>query len=150
MSDTEKSGTEGSDPVKKIEPGEILQSLDNQVSGTQKAAGQELSPLQFVGFWLAVGVFSYIIAATAIIFYVSFWRMQLAPSPTPPVNSGDVEHYKQLVEAYKTSAEVYQQMAKAQVERATQLFQLVVASTILPAFTAILGYIFGSKRSTNP
>jgi len=24
---------------------------------------------------------------------------------------------------------------------------LVVASTILPAFTAILGYIFGSKRS---
>jgi uncharacterized membrane protein len=37
-------------------------------------------------------------------------------------------------------------MAKAQVERATQLFQLVVASTILPAFTAILGYIFGSKK----
>ncbi|MGD1214862.1 MAG: hypothetical protein ABR861_07730 [Terriglobales bacterium] len=50
------------------------------------------------------------------------------------------------MDTYKASADVYQQMAKAQVERATQLFQLVVASTILPAFTAILGYIFGSKK----
>jgi len=65
----------------------------------------------------------------------------------PPSASGDPDHYKQLVDAYKASSDVYQQMAKAQVERATQLFQLVVASTILPAFTAILGYIFGSKKS---
>jgi len=51
------------------------------------------------------------------------------------------------LDAYKQSVDVYQQMAKVQVERATQLFQLVVASTILPAFTAILGYIFGSRKS---
>jgi hypothetical protein len=82
-----------------------------------------------------------------VIFIVSFHSIQLPPSPMPPSSSADPEHYKQLVDAYKQSADVYQQMAKAQVDRAIQLFQLVVASTILPAFTAILGYIFGSKKS---
>jgi hypothetical protein len=82
-----------------------------------------------------------------VIFIVSFRCIQLPPLPMPPSNSADPDHYKQLVEAYKQSADVYQQMAKAQVDRAIQLFQLVVASTILPAFTAILGYIFGSKKS---
>ncbi len=66
----------------------------------------------------------------------------------PPAVSGDAEHYKQLVDAYKVSVDVYQGLAKEQVERATHLFQLVVASTILPAFTAILGYIFGSRKSS--
>ena len=85
--------------------------------------------------------------ASIAIFIVSFWLMSLPPVPAPPSMSGDTEHYKQLGDAYKQSADVYQQMAKAQVDRAIQLLQLVVASTILPAFTAILGYIFGSKKS---
>jgi uncharacterized membrane protein len=51
------------------------------------------------------------------------------------------------LDAHKEAVDIYQQMAKLQVERATQLFQLVVASTILPVFSAILGYIFGSKKS---
>ena len=97
--------------------------------------------------WLALAFFAYILIATGTIFFVSFRCVQLPPFPTPPINSGDPAQYKALVDAYKQSAEVYQQMAKLQVERATQLFQLVVASTILPVFSAILGYIFGSKKS---
>jgi|SRR5450755_3528419 hypothetical protein len=108
---------------------------------------EELPPLQRVGYKLALFVFSYIVVASIVIFIVSFRCVQLPPFPIPPSNSADPDHYKQLVDAYRQSADVYQQMAKAQVDRAIQLFQLVVASTILPAFTAILGYIFGSKKS---
>ena len=136
----EVSGTDGGG-LEKIQRNQILESLG---SG---ASGKELPPLQRVGYKLALFLFLYIVGASIVIFFVSFRCIQLPSFPAPPSASGDPEHYKQLVDAYKSSADVYQQMAKVQVERATQLFQLVVASTILPAFTAILGYIFGSKRS---
>lgn len=113
----------------------------------QKLRIRKLDPLQWVGLWLAIAFFVYIILASAAIFYVSFRWFQLPALPVPPSNSGDADQYKRLVDAYKQSNDIYQQMAKLQVERATQLFQLVVASTILPVFSAILGYIFGSKRS---
>lgn len=142
--------------VKRVEPGEIIQKgLDEQVSRAEagagrevaKALGQELDPLQKVGFRLALTFFGYILLASIAIFFVSFRCFQLPAFPTAPSNSGDPEQYKRLVDAYKQSSDIYQQMAKLQVERATQLFQLVVASTILPVFSAILGYIFGSKKS---
>ncbi len=112
-----------------------------------KAKGKELDPLQRVGLWLALAFFVYILVASGTIFLVSFRCFQLPAFPSPPSNPGDAEQYKRLVDAYKQSTDIYQQMAKLQVERATQLFQLVVASTILPVFSAILGYIFGSKKS---
>ena len=133
----------GEDNVQKVSRDDILKEVPSQ----GKEFGKEPTPLQKVGFKLAVSLFSYIVGASILIFFVSFRCIQLPPLPSPPVASGDADHYKQLVDAYKASSDVYQQMAKAQVERATQLFQLVVASTILPAFTAILGYIFGSKKS---
>jgi uncharacterized membrane protein len=120
---------------------EVQVNVDTQISG------RELQPLQRVGYKLALFVLGYMFIASITIFVVSFRYIQLPLLPAPPSSSGDAEHYKQLIDAYKTSADVYQQMAKVQVERATQLFQLVVASTILPAFTAILGYIFGSRKS---
>jgi len=129
-----------------VQPGEILQeALGTRASGL--AEGRQLEPLQRVGLWLALAFFAYILIATSTIFFVSFRCVRLPPFPTPPINSGDPAQYKALTDIYKQSAEVYQQMAKVQVERATQLFQLVVASTILPVFSAILGYIFGSKKS---
>ena len=127
--------------VQKIQATEILKEVPSL------GAFGSLPPLQRVGYKLALFVFLYIVGASIVIFIVSFRCLQLPPFPTPPSNSADAEHYKQLVDAYKQSADVYQQLAKAQVDRAIQLFQLVVASTILPAFTAILGYIFGSKKS---
>jgi hypothetical protein len=131
----------GEERVKKIQASDILKEVPSL-----EGFGA-VTPLQRVGYRLALFLFSYIVGASIVIFIVSFRCIQLPPFPMPPSNSADPDHYKQLVEAYKQSADVYQQMAKAQVERAIQLFQLVVASTILPAFTAILGYIFGSKKS---
>ena len=134
-----------------VQPGEILQmgleESPDEEHRKEKASAKELDPLQKVGFRLALTFFGYILAASIAIFFVSFRCIQLPPFPTPPSASTDPEHYKILADAYRQSADAYQQMAKLQVERATQLFQLVVASTILPVFSAILGYIFGSRKS---
>ncbi len=129
--------------VQKISRDDILK----EVPPPGKEFGEELTPLQKVGYKLALHLFFYIVGASILIFFVSFRWLQLPPSPLPPAVSADPDHYKLFADAYKASSDVYQQMAKAQVERATQLFQLVVASTLLPAFTAVLGYIFGSKKS---
>ena len=109
---------------------------------------RQLEPLQRVGLWLALAFFAYILVASGAIFYVSFYCVKLPPLPVPPTNFGDTEQYKTLVDIYRQAADAYQQLAKAQVERAVSLFQLVVASTILPVFSAILGYIFGSKKAS--
>ncbi|MGB6384782.1 MAG: hypothetical protein WBD25_14300 [Terriglobales bacterium] len=148
MKDEEVQHGAGSDHVEQVQPDEILQKgLGDRVLGLDKASGRVLEPLQRVGYRLALFVLGYIFIASIAIFIVSFYLVRLPPVPASPSSSGDAEHYKQFVDAYKESSEIYQQMAKAQVDRAIQLFQLVVASTILPAFTAILGYIFGSKKS---
>jgi hypothetical protein len=118
-----------------------------QINVDAPGSGREVTPLQRVGYKLALFVFFYIVGASILIFWVSFRCMQIPAFPAPPANFADADHYKRLVDAYKISADVYQALAKEQVERATHLFQLVVASTILPAFTAILGYIFGSRKS---
>jgi hypothetical protein len=154
------SGKEGrvdsrSDDLKTVNPNEVLGDLGKETVEPEAyvrelkdeaSTGKVLHPLQKVGFHLALLVFGYIVIASAVIFYVSFWRTQVPPLPLAP-SAVDPQHYKEQVEIYKASVDIYQLMMKAQVERATQLFQLVVASTILPAFAAILGYIFGSKRS---
>lgn len=132
----------GEESVKEIQASDILKGVPSL-----RGFGEEPTPLQKVGYKLARIVFLYIVGASIVIFIVSFRCIQLPPFPSPPSSSGDAEHYKVLVDAYKQSADIYQQIAKTQVDRAISLFQLVVASTILPAFTAILGYIFGSKKS---
>ena len=132
----------GDDGVKEIQASDILKQVPSR-----RDVGEEPTPLQRVGYKLALFVLAYMVCASAVIFVVSFRCIQLPPFPVPPASASDPEHYKQLVEVYKAHVEIYQQLAKIQVERATQLFQLVVASTMLPAFTAILGYIFGSKKS---
>jgi len=132
----------GDESVKEIQASDILKEVPSL-----RGFGEEPTPLQKVGYKLALFVFFYIVGASIVIFVISFRCMQLPAFPAPPATSADAERYKQLVDAYKISADVYQELAKAQVERATHLFQLVVASTILPAFTAILGYIFGSRKS---
>src|SRR6185437_16185901 len=142
MNELSKNDSDGDGGEKQtVKLDEILEA-----EPAKETTAQELHPLQKVGFKLAIWVFAYIIVASVIIFYVSFWRFQLPASPSAP-GASDPEHYKQQLDSYRMLLDAYQQTAKAQVERATQLFQLVVASTILPAFTAILGYIFASKKA---
>ena len=126
---------------------ERVQVPQDQILQEVRGAGARLEPLQRVGLWLALAFFVYLLIASGTIFLVSFHWLRIPDFPVPPSNPGDLEQYKRLLDAHKEAVDIYQQMAKLQVERATQLFQLVVASTILPVFSAILGYIFGSKKS---
>lgn len=153
MSEAQNKGGAGDGNIEKVQPREIFRvGLEEETGqkdgGKEKASAKELDPLQKVGFKLALTFFGYILVASIAIFFVSFRCLRLPAFPAAPSNSGDLEQYKRLVDAYKQSSDIYQQMAKLQVERATQLFQLVVASTILPVFSAILGYIFGAKKSS--
>ncbi|HKD83590.1 MAG TPA: hypothetical protein VKB58_02490 [Terriglobales bacterium] len=145
--DEAEIGGSGSKPAE-IRPDEILQKgLDEQPSAKDKAQAKILPPLQKVGYNLARYVFFYIVVASIVIFWVSFKSIQLPGFPQPPAFTGNSQQYKDAVETYKQAADVYQALAKMQSDRALQLFQLIVASTILPAFTAILGYIFGSRKN---
>ncbi|WP_218079440.1 hypothetical protein [Anthocerotibacter panamensis] len=41
---------------------------------------------------------------------------------------------------------LYERLNKIAMDRATQLFQTYVSASLLPIFTAILGYIFGARK----
>jgi hypothetical protein len=132
----------------RVLPEEVLKTGLGEGVGTGPE-GKVLAPLQRVGFWLAIMVFGYIVLASLAIFLVSFRGTPVVPLPSPPtgLSTESVAQYKTLVESYHQSVDAYQQLQKISLDRALGLFQLVIASTILPAFTAILGYIFGSRRA---
>ena len=105
-----------------------------------------LLPIQRVGFYLALCVFGYIVVASFMIYRVSF-RPTSCSAPQAPitVTVESLMGYKDATSAYKECLAVERDQLKSEVDRAVVLYQAIVASTILPAFTAILGYIFGSK-----
>jgi hypothetical protein len=59
-----------------------------------EGSGKEVTPLQRVGYKLALFVLGYIFVASIAIFIVSFYMDRLPPVPMPPAGSGsDAEHY---------------------------------------------------------
>ena len=112
-----------------------------------------VSILKYVGF-LGAGVI-------AIIFCVSFlgWNNQFSlpsppQSPIPPTSNEpeSIENYKNAIDQYQRSIDQYERLVniqnqnkKVQEERAISLFQAFIITGLLPTFTSILGYIFGSQ-----
>src|SRR3984957_11889418 len=56
----------------------------------EKLRIRELEPLQWVGLWLALAFFVYIILASGTIFFVSFRCIQLPPFPAPPATQPSI------------------------------------------------------------
>src|SRR5215470_9106892 len=106
-------------PVTRVSRSDILKQVPPLGS-----FGEELTPLQKLGFKLALTFFGYILIASIAIFWVSFGCIHLPPLPAPPTSSSDPTQYQKLVDIYKQTSDIYQQIGKSQVERATQLFQL--------------------------
>jgi hypothetical protein len=118
-------------PPQKDEVGaaEILGQTDQQVKVS------ELTATQKAGMYLAkgVGALIFLITVIAVLNYVWF-----APRmPTLPENAADA---KAVIENHKTVSEIY-------VAQSTRIFELIVSSALLPVFTAILGYIFGTNQA---
>jgi hypothetical protein len=97
-----------------------------------------LTGAQRAGLRLALGVGAVIAVLIGTIFGLSFYS--LPPTPHPPANAtpDSIARYKELVDIYKV-------LSETTLDRAIRLFQAMVASTLLPVFTGILGYIFGER-----
>jgi hypothetical protein len=95
--------------------------------------------LQRTGLLLAgsVGALASLVTLALIIKWVCY-----APSiPTIP-NDVDREKARVLIENYKL-------LQQATLEPFSTLFDSIVVKVLLPIFTSILGYIFGSRNSQN-
>lgn len=98
--------------------------------------------VQLIGFVLALILLAGILAASFVIGQLAFTSVTLPPvppSPSPPLTAEALDHYKALLDRYKDLSDL-------QVGRFTQVYQTVVVATLFPAFTAILGYIFGRSK----
>jgi len=93
--------------------------------------------LQKTGLLLAAGVGS--LACVVTLALVIRWIAYAPPVPTIPLDM-DREKARLLIENYK-------QLQQVTLEPFTSLFDSVVVKVLLPIFTSILGYIFGSRSS---
>jgi hypothetical protein len=118
-----------------------LSDLTTEATGS-KSAVRELQPLQRVGYSLARYVLAAMAVAIVVILWLSFVYLPqpLAPAPPSVQASDSVAQYKGLVDAYIP-------LANQALERAEKLLQTVVVTVFLPSFTAILGYIFGTRTA---
>jgi hypothetical protein len=101
----------------------------------------KLGALQQVGYTLARIVLAIIATTMVVIFLVAFAAFPVGPAPKPPdaMSTDSINFYKAAIDAYKTAGD-------AQIARATGLFTAIVGTALLPAFTGILGYIFGKSQ----
>ncbi len=117
----------------KVSASEILQSAgaENPVTGGTFLQRTGLVLAAFVGATGAVVTFALV---AKWVFY--------AP-PVPAIQPGtDQAAVKALLDNYRT----LQQIA---LEPFTTLFDSIVVKVLLPVFTSILGYIFGSRANKN-
>jgi len=112
---------------------------------------QKLTPTQQAGLWLAAGVGLTIIGVLAFVAVVWFQTAPAPPALLPlptiidPVKAKDaLASYQALNQA---ALENYKVLNAEAISRVTSLFDLLATKTLLPIFTAILGYIFGSRAA---
>ena len=122
--------------IEKVSPAEIL---DTQGASRPVIPG---SYLELVGVQFGIGVGGLIALVIAIL--LAYW-VSTAPSFSISSASTDPDKLRQLLEVQK-------QARDAHLQPITLLFDSIVVKCLLPLFTTILGYIFGShtvKRSSD-
>lgn len=98
---------------------------------------QRLPPLPRAGYRLALMVGS-LMAVVTILLIIQWWIS--APSTRIPSNfsAEDADKAKALAENLKM-------MSETSVDRSIKLFDSIVGKVLLPVFTSLLGYIFGTR-----
>lgn len=96
---------------------------------------EKLSGIQRVGTWLALGVGAVIAFVTVATVVYAF-----SHAPTPPTLPPDADVAAKLIANYKL-------LAEAQWTGPAGMFDTIVFKALLPVFTTILGYIFGSRAA---
>jgi hypothetical protein len=96
---------------------------------THVEGGREIT-LTRIGFILALLLFGYLFVVSMFLLVDYFWNAP--PFPTPgALDAGKLQEYQQL-----------SQMC---VDRTLKLLDALVLKGFLPVFTAVLGYIFGTR-----
>lgn len=133
-------------PVTEPAPPPERISLEELTAKTAPAGDVEerITALQRVGYKLALYVLALIAVSTGLLMYLSFGR-------TSPVNPpGPLYYFDQASLArYERAVALYREAAAVQREMLQQLFRDIVITAFLPTFTAILGYIFGSRENAS-
>lgn len=116
----------------------IISTLN--VEGGAVSNFKRLPPLQAAGMWLALGVG--VISLIVMIGLGVEWQRNTPAAPVFPSNLNGLDqqtitNITALLEQYKIASEIA-------LDGPLKLFDRVVASTLAPIFTAILGYIFGT------
>lgn len=115
-------GTENEPTRERIGLGELVR--ESHVEG-----GREIS-LTRIGFILAVLLFGYMFLVSAVLLADYLWNAP--PLPTP--GSLDVAKLQE-----------YRQVSEMCLDRTLKLLDSLVLKGFLPVFTAVLGYIFGTR-----
>ena len=114
---------------------------------TQRTAppgsAEPIHPLAGLGLKLAWAVLAGMVVATIVVLWLAF-SGPIPAFPAAPAGSATADE----ITRYKELATVYGSFLDARTDRAIRLFQTVVVSALLPSFTAILGYIFGTRRAS--
>ena len=128
----------------------ILQQVG---AGSQEAVSdlQKLTATQQAGLWLAVGVG---VAIIGVIVFVAVVWFQTAPNPPvlPPLPViTDPSKAKDALANYQTlnqaALDNYKVLNAEAITKVSSLFDLFATRALLPIFTSILGYIFGSRAA---
>jgi hypothetical protein len=118
-------------------PDPVTVSADDVLrAGGAEQPVKEGTFLQRTGLLLAGDVGT--LASLVIIGLVVKWIFY---APSVPVMPPDIDQEKARV-----IIENYKQLQQATLEPFTSLFESVVVKVLLPIFTSILGYIFGSRN----
>jgi hypothetical protein len=128
---------EAPDSVKRVTIDELTQRT------APPGSAEPIHPLAGLGLKLAWAVLTGMVLATIVVLWLSFSGPTPAfpAAPTGNATADEIARYKEL-------ATVYGVFLDARTDRAIRLFQTVVVTALLPTFTAILGYIFGTRRAT--
>ena len=118
------ANSQGDGGIEQVSLDEVLKEV------SLPTAGRELAPLTRVGYKLALFILAYLAAVTVFLFVDYFYHAPSLPAGAA-VDAGQVK--------------LYQELSQGAVDRMLKLLDAFVLKGFLPVFTAVLGYIFGSR-----
>lgn len=127
--------------------------LQQSGAGSQEAVSdlQKLTATQQAGLWLAIGVGVAIVGVIVFVAVVWFQTAPKAPVLPPLPVIADPAKAKDALANYQTlnqaALDNYKALNAEAISRVSSLFDLFATRALLPIFTSILGYIFGSRAA---
>jgi len=116
---------------------DVVLAAAGDASGREKLTGQQWAALA-----LAAGVFILILGTISLDFALMWSHLPTAPAPP-----SSQQLTPQAIETYRALSEHYTTMTNAAHDRLIKIYEEVIAASLLPVFTGIIGFIFGRERS---